>query len=107
LDLHVTDPAGAEIWFGAPSAASGGMLDVDANAGCEEQMLRPVENVFWPDGAAPHGAYRVGVVFDQECDGSGITDYEVTIKTDRQVLDVISGRITGAETTQDLGTFAD
>ena len=106
LDLHVTDPDGAEIWFGAPSAASGGTLDVDANAGCEEQMLRPVENIFWPDGAAPHGAYRVSVVFYQDCDGSGTADYEVTIKTDRQVLDVISGRITGAAATQDLGTFA-
>lgn len=105
LDLHVIDPDGSEIWYGSPTAASGGALDVDANAACQEQQARPVENVFWPDGAAPHGEYRVTVDFYQDCDGSGVADYEVTIKVDRSVLDVISGRVTYADATQTLRTF--
>ena len=105
LDLHVLDPAGSEIWYGSPTAASGGELDVDANAACQEQQARPVENVFWPDGAAPRGEYRVTVDFYQDCDGSGVVDYEVTIKVDRSVLDVINGRVTYADATQTLRTF--
>lgn len=49
LDLHVTDPSGNEIFFGNKSSPTGGLLDVDNNAGCDESMSdRPVENIYWP-----------------------------------------------------------
>jgi len=105
LDLHVTGPDGDEIWFSSPVSSSGGTLDVDANAACQEQGTRPVENVFWPDGAAPRGEYQVTVVFFQDCDGSGVADYEVTIKVDRDVLDVVDGTITYADGTEDVRSF--
>jgi hypothetical protein len=53
------DPFGEEIWFEHPLAGSGGLLDVDANAACGEARRNPVENIFWPRGAAPRGEYRV------------------------------------------------
>ena len=105
LDLHVTGPDGDEIWFDSPVSSTGGTLDVDANAACREQRANPVENVFWPDETAPYGKYQVAVVFFQDCDGSGTADYEVTIKVDRNVLDVVQGTISFAEESADISTF--
>src|SRR5690606_13395252 len=76
LNLRVTDPSGAEISYAARQAASGGRLDVDANAGCAND--RPVENVFWPAGAAPRGTYQVAVHYFADC-GVVATPYEVAV----------------------------
>lgn len=38
---------------------SGGMLDVDMNAGGRRSNT-PVENVFWPPGSSPQGMFTVG-----------------------------------------------
>ncbi|HEX6201499.1 MAG TPA: hypothetical protein VF100_00770 [Thermoanaerobaculia bacterium] len=59
VDLHVVDPAGEHLFFGHREAASGGLLDVDCNAGTGKLCARPIENVFWPRGTAPAGEYRV------------------------------------------------
>ena len=61
LDLHVEDPAGEHLYFGHREAASGGVLDVDCNAGTGRLCARPLENVFWREGGAPDGEYRVWV----------------------------------------------
>ena len=55
LDLHVIDPNGEEIYFYHPYSASGGILDVDDTNGYGP------ENIFWPQGEAPEGTYRVSV----------------------------------------------
>ncbi len=66
MDLHVTEPAGNEIWYGSRGpTASNGTLDIDSNAGCT--VSKPdepggVENVYWPNGvAAPAGRYLISV----------------------------------------------
>ncbi len=60
LDLHVIDPSGSEISFGARSSATGGQLDVDDVP--EPGDTGPhVENIFWPDGGAPAGDYQAWV----------------------------------------------
>lgn len=61
LDLHVEDPSGEHLFYGQREAASGGRLDVDCNAGTGRRCPRPIENVFWPEGTAPKGSYRVWV----------------------------------------------
>ena len=80
LDLHVFDPSGEEIWYGSRSSASGGTLDVDANANCGNDA--PVENVFWPTGGAPFGTYQVFVEYYQSCGYTGSNAYSVTILVD-------------------------
>jgi len=58
VDLHVVGPDEEHLFFGNRSSTSGGVLDVDCNAGTGRLCDRPIENVFWPDGVAPDGRYR-------------------------------------------------
>lgn len=62
LDLHCIDPRGEEIWFPHTRSASGGELDVDRNAH-SPYTPTPVENIYWPDGGAPSGLYKITVVY--------------------------------------------
>jgi hypothetical protein len=57
LDLHVTDPSGAQISYGSPTSPTGGALDIDdiPNSG---SLGNHIENVFWGSGTAPGGAYQ-------------------------------------------------
>lgn len=103
LDLHVIDPGQEEISYSAPFSASGGRLDVDANASCSGDPA--VENVFWPTGGAPTGVYQVSVAYYGPCGVTGSTNYEVTITVDGQVVDVRSGTLTAEGETQFVGEF--
>ena len=76
LDLHCADPKGEEIFYGHKLAASGGELDVDRNAG-GPQTATPVENIYWPRGAAPAGAYRVYVNHFRNHGGADPTAFTV------------------------------
>ncbi|MDA0268163.1 MAG: pre-peptidase C-terminal domain-containing protein, partial [Cyanobacteria bacterium] len=69
LDLVVMDPEGNLVSFETPRIASGGQLDVDANSLCQGVTSRPVENVFWPNGA-PGGEYQVFVSLYSRCANS-------------------------------------
>ncbi|MEX2143577.1 MAG: hypothetical protein WD740_03205 [Anaerolineales bacterium] len=92
LDLHVIDPSGEEIYFSHPSSLSGGTLDVDANAGCDNDA--PVENVFWPAGGAPFGGYQVYVKYFRDCGYTGANAYSVTILVDGQTFGPYEGVLT-------------
>lgn len=70
LDLAVTDPSGNTVTYANPRVASGGQLDVDANAGCGEITQSPIENIFWLPGQAVNGEYSIAVNLYQRC-GSG------------------------------------
>lgn len=61
LDLFVEDPAGECIFFGLRESGTGGILDIDCNAGTGRLCERPVENVYWPTATAPPGSYRFWV----------------------------------------------
>jgi hypothetical protein len=103
LDLAVLDPAGEEISYGHPVSASGGTLDVDSNASCENPVTNPVENVFWPTGQSPLGVYQVRVYYYEECaGGTGPQPFTITALIDgvevplqaagfRMAVDTLSG----------------
>ncbi|HVR98355.1 MAG TPA: hypothetical protein VMW27_17200 [Thermoanaerobaculia bacterium] len=61
LDLYVEDPAGSCIYFLGRRSESGGILDIDCNAGEENMCPQPIENVYWPTGTAPPGTYKFWV----------------------------------------------
>jgi hypothetical protein len=82
LDLHCVDPSGWEISFPKDKRRSptGGHLDVDRNAACNNTVNDPVENIYWPKGAAPAGEYRVFVNYYSLCgNGELKTPYKVSL----------------------------
>jgi hypothetical protein len=110
VDLYVVDPFGEEyfynhrggtgIRFGDESPitfvpTSGGILDIDSNAGCGSDGPR-AENVFWPAGVQPpEGAYVVRVNYWAAC-GAPETHFVVTIRARGQVPQTYTGSFTGA-----------
>jgi len=67
LDLEITDPSGQRVFFQNKRVPSGGQLDVDSNAGCQDTISNPVENIFWPTTGAPPGNYVAKVNLYQRC----------------------------------------
>jgi hypothetical protein len=94
LDLHVTDPAGAEIYYASRGSASGGRLDVDANAACRGTTGEPRENIFWPTGMAPTGKYTVKVVYFDHCTNPAMASgFDVMLTVDGMMRPLLSGSI--------------
>ncbi len=85
LDLHTVDPSGEEIYYGHDTSASGGVLDHDANAGCNEQLSNPIENIYWPSGGAPAGTYEVSVVTFDTCSVSDLS-WHLVVRVGGQVV---------------------
>ncbi len=92
LDLHCIDPLGHHIFFNRKKSPTGGWLDVDKNARGREDN-RPIENIFWPEGSAPFGTYRVFVNYYAQHDNVGPTNFEVTMRYGDQRGD-FKGRLT-------------
>ncbi|MBU0764009.1 MAG: OmpA family protein [Bacteroidetes bacterium] len=77
LDLVCIDPGGFEFGFNKKLSPTGGVLDVDMNwlygghsrqnseqgeaIGMPKCSDKPVENIYWPEGKAPEGHYRIFV----------------------------------------------
>ncbi|HUI26906.1 MAG TPA: IPT/TIG domain-containing protein [Candidatus Kryptonia bacterium] len=102
LDLHVIDPNGEEIYYGNRMSSSGGTLDVDANAACNNETTSPRENIFWPTGTAPVGTYTVIVAYYRGCGdppgpSAGIT---VTARVDGRFMTLIDNATLASGTLQ-------
>lgn len=62
LDLHViVQPLNSHINWMNRNSYCGGMLDIDMNFHPNLLNNKPIENIFWAHGAAPHAEYIVGV----------------------------------------------
>jgi hypothetical protein len=79
LDLGVTDPKGDTVTFFNPTSPSGGLLDADANAGCESSAQSPIEHIFWRSSQAPTGTYTISVKLFSRCGGTGSIPFTVTL----------------------------
>lgn len=78
VDLHVMTPSGEFINFAHRRSECRGELDVDMNA--ERHSDKPVENIFWPTGQAPHGIYKVYVNLYAVKGGAVPTPFQVYVK---------------------------
>ena len=96
VDLYVVDPFGEEIYYADRNSNSGGLLDIDSNAGCQPPLDRPrSENIFWPFGiSAPRGQYTVRVNYWSSCNAAS-TDFVVTIRTQDGIPMIYTGQLTG------------
>ncbi|MDJ0703154.1 MAG: hypothetical protein QNJ46_07740 [Leptolyngbyaceae cyanobacterium MO_188.B28] len=79
LDLEVTDPNGETATFLNPYLSSGGELDADANAVCEDTTNEPVENIYWPFGGGIPGDYVVTVNLFSFCTANSQVEFSLTI----------------------------
>jgi hypothetical protein len=80
IDLYVTDPSGATLFYNEKHKRSkiGGHLDHDARGDCrKEQQNSRIENAYWPSPAKP-GAYRVELQYFSPC-GAGATSTDATL----------------------------
>ncbi|MEI8259730.1 MAG: MopE-related protein, partial [Deltaproteobacteria bacterium] len=84
IDLHVTDPNGEEIYYGARTSSSGGQLDHDANAACSAAPPT-VENVFWATPTPPRGTYTAVVQAYDMC-GSPVTPVTLSISVGGRII---------------------
>jgi Ca-activated chloride channel family protein len=105
LDIHVITPRKEEIFYGHARDAAGGFLDVDMNVNGE--TAKPVENVFWAQGTALRGQYRVFVQnYDYHERKREPTSFQVEIKNGSEYSyfeGTVSG--TGKGSNADVCTF--
>lgn len=101
VDLHLVEPSGEEIYYGNRTSASGGVLDLDSNAGCGGSDVRN-ENITWPDSSPPRGEYTVRVNYWSSC-GQSATNYVVTVRVAGQSTRTFQGQFTGTGTGGGLG----
>ncbi len=94
VDLHLVQPNGDEIYYGHSTAASGGTLDLDSNAGCGIDGKKN-ENITWPSGSTPpRGTYTVRVDYWSACSVAK-TNYVVTVRVTGQAARTYTGSFTG------------
>jgi hypothetical protein len=87
LDLAVTDPTGAEVYYNYRTVVSGGTLDRDANYPCLTDAVSPaVENVFWPTGGAPPGDYTASVFYTNDCAQEGAQTFDLVIRVNGTIV---------------------
>lgn len=97
LDLHVFDPDGTEVYFNSDDDPSGGTLDIDVIPSCDDGDETHTENVFWPEGAAPSGTYRIEVVNYTACEGAAV-DFTVQAVVGGEVVLDESATVAADET---------
>lgn len=80
VDLHVVEPSGETIYWANRNSRTGGLLDLDSNAGCRIDGVRN-ENITWARGA-PRGSFTVFVNYFSSC-GVPNTNYIVRFNCGR------------------------
>lgn len=101
LDLYVTDPSGATVYYSNPSVASGGTLDRDNN--CGNYVNGKPENVFW--NTAPTGQYIVTVKWFSGC-SSGLSSMPFTVRiVNKTNATTFSGTITSGSPSIEVTRF--
>ena len=80
LDLICVDPNGDSVFFKRKKVPSGGMLEIDKNAK-RPYTKSAQENIYWPEGKAPNGTYKVMVHYFENHDNDiKDTPYRIMIK---------------------------
>jgi len=100
VDLHVIDPDGERVFYANPASESGGVLDLDSNAGCAIDGVRN-ENIIWEAEAAPAGAYQVYVNLWSACDVSVVTNWRLTILERGVPVQTVEGQLSPVDANPD------
>ena len=80
LDISCVDPNNEKIYYNHLVSASGGRLDIDMNRE-KPYRLTPIENIFWPDGGAPKGTYKVYLTYySKHSETKIMSNYDIFVK---------------------------
>jgi hypothetical protein len=93
VDLHLVEPGGNEIFWGAPTSNTGGALNVDSNPACFIDNINN-ENISYPDNTAPNGTYIVRLDYFASCNVAQ-TNFVVSVNNGGQ-RSVFTGNFTGS-----------
>jgi hypothetical protein len=93
LDLYVTEPSGETIYYGNTSSGTNGQLDVDSNYPCSNTSSSPTENVYWPEGQAPHGTFTFWADHYSSCDGATNAPFTLRVFEGETVVRTINGTV--------------
>ena len=88
LDLYVTDPSGATLFYNERHKRSkiGGHMDHDARGDCRrEQQNSRIENVYWPPPAKT-GTYKVELNYFSPCGRAATTEATLSVVVENQLL---------------------
>ena len=100
LDLYVVEPSGEQIYWDHTQSATQGQLDVDSNFPCSDTSPSPTENIFWPEGKAPHGTFTFWVDHYDSCDGSTTASFTLRVFEGEVVVRTINGTISEDQQTE-------
>jgi hypothetical protein len=59
LDLQVVCPSGERIFWGHRQSKCQGKHDIDMNVHYDRASAKAIENIYWPQGQAPRGRYKI------------------------------------------------
>jgi hypothetical protein len=88
IDLYVTDPSGATVYYNEQHDRSelGGHLDHNARGDCRRDQQNPrIENAFWPS-PPPTGSYRVELHYFSPCAQSAVTEAQLSLAVRQKVI---------------------
>lgn len=113
LDLHVEDPKGRHTSMLASIAVSSspealaeaharlqdeidevkdrGIPDIDCNSAPDKICAKPIENIYWPDGLAPAGTYRVWVHLFQQLREPIQIPFVIEVRRGERVVEIHRG----------------
>ena len=102
MDLHLTEPGGFEIYFGATQSPNGGFLDQDDI--CGDFRNGTTENIFYSTNP-PVGSYTVKVRYYGDCNSDNNTQ-QFTVRTVVQGVTQYFDRSLTPQTEMDVATFS-
>lgn len=88
IDLYVTDPSGATLYYNEHHKRSGigGHLDHDARGDCRREQANPrIENAYWPRPARS-GNYAVELNYFSPCARAATTEVTLSVVVDSELL---------------------
>lgn len=93
FDLEVRDPIGGSLYWLNPAVPSGGVLPANRNGSCELLQSAQPERASWPSGTIPSGSYEILVYYQQDCQGSGESEFSIEVRINGEYRHQFSGRL--------------
>lgn len=105
LDIHVIEPNGQRIYYGAKQGSTGGLLDIDMNAGYRRNAVNPVENIIWTNkNKLVEGEYQV-IVNNYAYRGPKNPGYTIQVECQGQIFDFASAKSPSNGANHNICTF--